>query len=47
LTNDLRQARVAKCPELLRLLENMQQTRFRHIVIGDESWFCPEYQRAP
>jgi hypothetical protein len=40
----LRQVTVAKCGELLRALEAMQQTLFRHIITGDESWFYLEYQ---
>jgi hypothetical protein len=45
LTNDLRQASVAKCSELLCALEAMQRTHFRHIITGDESWFYLEYQQ--
>jgi hypothetical protein len=43
LTDDLRQVRVAKCGELLRLLEGMQRAHFRHIIPGDESWDYLEY----
>jgi hypothetical protein len=46
LTDDLRQARVAKCGELLCALKVMQRIRFRHIIIGDESWFYLEYHHA-
>jgi hypothetical protein len=42
----MRQVRVAKCPELLRALETMQRTRFRHIITGNESWFYFEYQHT-
>jgi hypothetical protein len=37
---------VAKLGELLCALEAMQGTRLRHINIGYESRFCPEYQHA-
>jgi hypothetical protein len=37
---------VAKCSELLRLLEAIQRTNFRHIITGNESWFYREYQYA-
>jgi hypothetical protein len=46
LTDDLQQVSVAKCGELLRTLEAMQRTLFRHIITGDESWFYLEYQHA-
>jgi hypothetical protein len=46
LTDDLRQARVAKCDMFLRALEAIQRTHFRHIITGDESWFYLEYQHA-
>jgi hypothetical protein len=46
LTDDIRQVRVAKCGEFLRVLEAMHRTRFHHITTGDESWFYLEYQRA-
>jgi hypothetical protein len=36
--DDLRQVRVIKCIELLRAMEAIQRTRFRHIITGDESW---------
>jgi hypothetical protein len=38
LTDDIRQVRVAKCGEILRALEAMRRTHFRHIIRGDESW---------
>jgi hypothetical protein len=38
--------RVAECGELFHPLEVMQQTFFRHIIMGDESWFYLEYQHA-
>jgi hypothetical protein len=25
----------------------MQRTHFRHVITGDESWFCLEYQHTP
>jgi hypothetical protein len=46
LTDDLRQARVAKRNEILRVLEAMQRIHFRHIITGDETWFYLEYQHA-
>jgi hypothetical protein len=46
LTDDLRQVRVAKCGGLLRALEAIQRTHFRHIITGNESWFYLEYQHA-
>jgi hypothetical protein len=46
LTGDLRQVRVAKCGELLRALDAMEQTHFHHIATGDEGWFHIEYQHA-
>jgi hypothetical protein len=46
LTDRVRQVRVAKCHHLLRVLEAMQRTRFRHIVTSDESWLDLEYQHA-
>jgi hypothetical protein len=39
LADDLRQVTVAKGGELLRALEDQQQTQFHHIITGDESWF--------
>jgi hypothetical protein len=46
LRDDPRQARAAKCGELLRALEAMQRNHFRHIITGDENWFYLEYQHA-
>jgi hypothetical protein len=42
LTANLRQVRIAKCSELLRALEAMQRTLFRHIITGDENWLYRE-----
>jgi hypothetical protein len=47
LTDNLRHVTTAKCGELLRALEAMQRTHFRHIIAGDESWFDLEYWHAP
>jgi histone-lysine N-methyltransferase SETMAR len=44
--DDLQHVRVAKCGELLCVLEAMQRTHFRHIITGNESWFYLEYQHA-
>jgi hypothetical protein len=46
LTDDPRQVRIAKCGELLRALEAIQRTDFRHIFTGDDSWLYLEYQHA-
>jgi hypothetical protein len=46
LADDQRQVTVAKCGELLCALEAIQRTPFRHVITGDESWFCLEYQQA-
>jgi hypothetical protein len=46
LTDVLRQVRVAKCGELLRALEAMQRTHFRHVITDDENWCYLEYQHA-
>jgi hypothetical protein len=35
-----------KCGELLHALEAVQRTHFRHIITGDESWFCIKYQHV-
>jgi hypothetical protein len=37
---------VARCGELLRALEGVRRTHFRHILTNDESWFCLEYQHG-
>jgi hypothetical protein len=44
LTDNLRQVRVTKCSEVLRALEVMQRTLFRHMITRDESWFDLEDQ---
>jgi hypothetical protein len=46
LADDLWQVRIAKCGELLRALEAMQRTHFRHIITGDENWLDLEYSHA-
>jgi hypothetical protein len=43
LIDDLPQGRVAKWRVLLRVLEALQGTHFRHIVTDDESLFYLEY----
>jgi hypothetical protein len=42
LTSELQATRLAKCRELLPMLEALQKTNFRKVVPGDESWFCLE-----
>jgi hypothetical protein len=38
--------KVGKFGELLRALEALQQTHFRHVITDDESWFYFECQQA-
>jgi hypothetical protein len=46
LTDGLRQAKVTKCGKLLRSLEAMQRTHFRHMLTGNQGRFYVEYQHA-
>ena len=42
LTSELQATRLAKCRELLPILEALQRNNFRNVVTGDESWFYLE-----
>jgi hypothetical protein len=46
LTDDLQEVMIAKCREVLRVLDAMQRTGFRHVVTTDERWIDLEYQHA-
>jgi hypothetical protein len=42
LTSELQATRLAKCREILPMLEALQKNNFRKVVTGDGSWFSLE-----
>jgi hypothetical protein len=46
LADRLREIRIEKCRELLRMLEGLEKGNFRNLVTGDRSWFTVQFQHS-